>query len=51
MPSDKIFVPYNEDTRHIYEAFAMVARQIEERWATDPEAAVVEAGMLGTGMK
>jgi len=30
-------IPYNEQNKHIHEAFALVARQIEERMKRDSE--------------
>ena len=34
---DKIFIPDNEDNKHIYDAIATVYRQQEARFASDPE--------------
>lgn len=33
MQNEKIVIPYNEDTKHIYETFATVARNILNRKA------------------
>jgi len=33
--NEKIFVPYNESTKHIYETFAQVAREIAARQSVD----------------
>lgn len=39
-----ILVPYNESTKHIYEAFAKVAWEIVERRAREREAATGDGG-------
>lgn len=33
VPKEKIIIPYNEETKHIYETFALVARNIMQRRA------------------